>query len=222
MAFISQKTSCSSIVTLRHQWQTLVPELPDPEKTALIDSAADSSFEWKRLYLPLHPLNEQQLEDDRLADRLMDGHRVDPHNPEPGLLINSQPWIDYLSTCPHMISSNREMSSGKGDWVAPYFFERYQLPLGDKLRSLVSTRFRDRSSRFAGHYVALYLGESCPAEKLFVSQGAQQKIEFLQRNGQLVMSLKQPDKGIESYLTFVEESVDNSYFVEICRAFLSK
>lgn len=222
LKFIPEQDGCRNIIPFRQQWQTLAPELSDPDKVTLIDNDSDAEQEWKHLYLPKQLLSQQQIDGDNLADLLIKGHSISPHQPAPGLLVNSQPWIDFLSTCPNMISSNKKMSSTETDWLAPYFFERYQLPLGDQIYSVISTRFRDRSSRYAGHYVSLLVGGFCPAEKLFVSQGENQKIEFLHRNGQLVMSLKQPDKGIESFLSYTGEWVDNSFFVELCRATLSK
>ena len=222
LKFIPEQDGCRNIIPFRQQWQTLTPELADPEKIALIENDKDTEQEWKRLYLPNQPLSKQQIEGDNLTDLLMKGHSVSPHQPAPGLLVNSQPWIDYLSTCPNMISSNKKMSSTEADWVAPYFFERYQLTLDDQVYPVISTRFRDGSSRYSGHYVSLLVGGFCPAEKLFASQGENQKIEFLHRNGQLVMSLKQPDKSIETFLTYTGKWLDNSYFVELCSTLLRK
>ena len=222
LKFIPEQDGCRNIIPFRQQWQTLTPELADPEKIALIENDKDTEQEWKHLYLPNQPFSQQQLEEDNLSDLLMKGLSVSPHKPAPGLLVNSQPWIDFLSACPNMISSNKKMSTAEADWVAPYFFERYQLMLDDQVYPVISTRFRDRSSRYSGHYVSLLVGGFCPAEKLFVSQGENQKIEFLHRNGQLVMSLKQPDKRIETFLTYTGKWVDNSYFVELCRTMLRK
>jgi hypothetical protein len=113
------------------------------------------------------------------------------------------------------------MSSGAPpDWVAPDFFELYTFPLAQRQYKVVATRFTDRSSLFGGEYVALLLGDYCPAEKIFVRQGANQKLEFLQLNGELVLALKLPEKKLVRYLTFVPQAVDGLHFIEICRAFL--
>jgi hypothetical protein len=216
--FIAADAGCARIMSLRNQWQKLEPVLPDPPKLALFDNG--TGVEWKHLYLPKADLTESELKSTTWDDLLATG--LVPHGDgfEPGLLLKNRSWIEFLKSCPNTISSNRNLGSGAPDWVAPHFFELYELPLAQKQYRVISTRFTDRSAFFAGEYVALYLGDYCPAEKIFVSQGPNQQVEFLQYNGQLVMTVKIPEKKLVRYMTFVPQSVDNSYFVEVCRGIL--
>ena len=219
VGFVGADSSCAKILPFRKQWKTLPPVLPDPPKIPLFHGSQASAIEWKRLYLPKRELTDGELQNGTWSDSILEEHRLDDLA-EPGLLVNSQPWIDFLRSCPEKILSNRTLSSTAPDWVAPDFFELYSLPLAQQQREVIATRFTDRSSRFGGEYVALYLGDYCPAEKIFVSQGKNQQIEFLQLRGQLVMALKSPQKKLVRYLTFVPQAVDNSYFIEICRTIL--
>ena len=223
LRFVEPDTGCGAIVPWPERWQRVAPELPDPPKIPLF-AAPGEATEWKRLYLPRRELAAGEIDGDEWRERVKAGHGPgqDQPQPHPGLLVNSQPWIDLLRTCPERISSNRSLSVTNPDWIAPDFFELYSLPLAGQSRQVVVTRFTDRGARFGGEYLALYLADLCPGEKLFVSQGAGQQLELLQADGQLVLALKSPEQRLLRYLTFVPQPVDNSYFVETCRTILRR
>jgi hypothetical protein len=220
--FVDENTSCGAIVGFPGRWQPVPPELPDPQKIPLFDNARTGSSEWKRLYLPSRELTGTEIDRGAWQALLLAEHAPLEDPPQPGLLVNSQAWIEFLRACPDRISSNRTLSPTNPDWIAPDFFELYQLPLAGQMRQVVVTRFSDRSPRFGGDYLAVYLADRCPAEKLFVSQGSDLQAEFLQSEGRLLLALKNKGQPLVRYLTFVPRAVDFSYFVEICRSMLRR
>ena len=222
LSFVRADATCANIVPFRKQWKIYPPSLPDTQKIPMFENTDGSDAEWKRLYLPRHELAQQELKD-LDPNHLKGTPTPGSQRAEPGLLINSQPWINFLRPCPNRISSNRQLVPGrKADWVAPHFFELYELPLKEGVQQVVATRFRDRSPYYGGEYSALYSANSCSAEKLFVSQGANQQLEFLHRNGRLVISVKDPNKGLQSFITLAENHNGFSSFVEICRTILTR
>ncbi len=218
--FIDANSGCAAIVSYPGRWQPVSPELPDPHKIPLF--AHDASREWKRLYLPDRELTGAEIASGAWRERLLSGPAPHADPLQPGLLVNSQAWIEFLQACPDRISSSRTLSPTNPDWIAPDFFELYQLPLAGQMRQVVVTRFSDRSPRFGGDYLAVYLADACPADKLFVSQGSDLKAEFLNSDGRLLLALTSPGQRLVRYLTFVPQAVDNSYFVEICRSMLRR
>jgi len=224
LSFVPAGTTCTSIFLTLRQWEKYPPALPDSQKTPIFTGNGDAqATEWKQLYLPQRELAQQEIVSINPSYQKGGSTTSGSSTTEPGLLVNSQPWIDFLRPCPNRISSNRQMNPNrKPDWVAPHFFELYELPLKQGSQKIIATRFQDHSPYFGGDYLVLYSADNCSAEKLFVSQGTNQQLEFLHRNGKLVVSVKSPDAGSQSFFTATEKPSDEDNFVEICRAILRK
>lgn len=216
--FVFEGMTCPSIFLTKSQWKKYPPSLSDPQKIPLFsDDMEGTEVEWNQLYLPKRELTQQEVERSGPKQLIEYSGISDSPQNKPGLLVNSQPWIDFLTSCPNRISSNRQMDPRKtADWVAPHFFELYELPLEQGLQTVVVTQFRDHSPYFGDDYLALYLTNDCSTEKLLVTQGGNQQLEFLHRNGRLLISIKSPDRGMQTFYAATEDPDANSSFVEIC------
>lgn len=88
------------------------------------------------------------------------------------------------------------------------------------VQRFVVTQFTDHSPYFGGNYLALYTADNCQAEKLFVTQGPNQQLEFLRIRDHLAVSVKTPSRGSQSYFTVTENEDGVGGFVEVCRSVL--